>query len=140
MMDWILKRRGKVLAALIVITACFCLFIPRLSFTTSVYDLVIEDLHEMISTRIQGDFRIGRDHPGRHQGRRRFRYAHLPKIEQLAEIAKKIEGVQRVISLPAVKRAVDLSGDWPMTKFKASSPMSRCSKRTSYPATTEPPC
>jgi predicted RND superfamily exporter protein len=41
------------------------------------------------------------------------------KSPELEEAGKKIEGVQRVIGLPGIKNAVDLSGKWPMEKFVA---------------------
>ena len=120
MIEWVLKRRGIVLMVLIAVTACVCLFIPRLSFTTSVYDLVIEDLPENEQYRqfktIFGSEEIIRIVIKSDDV---FDALTFQKIEQLAETAKKIEGVQRVISLPAVKRSVDLAGDWPMEKFKA---------------------
>ena len=44
---------------------------------------------------------------------------HLGSIELLGEAAAKIEGVRRVISLPGIKKAVDVSGNWSMEKFSA---------------------
>jgi predicted RND superfamily exporter protein/GGDEF domain-containing protein len=119
-LQWILERRWAVLAVLLVITAGLGLFIPRLTFNTSVYDLVIEDLPE---NDRYNEFRqiFGSEEIIRVviKAGDVFDLLTFQKIEQLAETARKIEGVARVISLPAVKRAVDLSNNWPMEKFKA---------------------
>lgn len=116
---WILKRRRLTLVLLVLVTVFFCLFIPRLSFNTSVNDLIIENLPE------NGEYEAFKQIFGSEEIIRVvikceniFDALTFRKIEQLSQKAAKIEGVQRVISLPAVKKAVDLSSNWSMEQFK----------------------
>ncbi|MGA6925374.1 MAG: MMPL family transporter, partial [Desulfosarcina sp.] len=116
----VLEHRRLVLLVIIAVTILLAACIPRLSFKTSVYDLIIEDLpenarYEAFKT-IFGSEAIIRlvikaDNI--------FDSLTFQKIAQLEEAGKKIEGVQRVIGLASIKSAVDLSGSWPMQKFAA---------------------
>ena len=94
--------------------------IRHLSFKTSIYDLQIEDLPETIRYE---DFKklFGSDEIIRVvvKGGNVFDALTFRKIEQLAENAAQIDGVRRVISLPGIKKAVDLTGNWSMEKFYA---------------------
>ena len=117
--NWVVRQRAVVLFTIIVLTACFLFFIPRMVFNTSVHDMVIENLAE---TRQYESFKemfgsgeiirvvITCDDV--------FDPATFMKIKRLAESLKTIEGVERTISLPDVKDAVDLSGNWSMNTFK----------------------
>jgi predicted RND superfamily exporter protein len=46
-----------------------------------------------------------------------FEPVTFQKITQLAQEAAAINGVRRVISLPGIKQAVDISGKWSLEKF-----------------------
>jgi predicted RND superfamily exporter protein len=118
--QWVLDHRIGALAAIAVLTLLFAAFIPRLTFKTSIHDLVIDDLPETSQYRsfkaVFGSEEIIRlvikcDDV--------FDPLTFRKIEQLENDVKRIDGVRRVIGLPGIKRAVDLSGNWPMEKFVA---------------------
>ena len=117
---WILRRPIIVIFIIAAITFVFAWRLPDLAFKTSIYDLQIEDLPETAQynsfKKIFGSDEIIRivikcDNV--------FDPITFRKVEQLAEAAAAVEGVRRVISLPGVKKAVDVSGNWDMEKFSA---------------------
>ena len=112
--------RHPLVAILIVlmITAVLAWRIPTLTFKTSIYDLIIEDLpatsryeafkaifgsDEIIQVVIKSDDI--------------YEAAAFIKIQELSDKAAKIAGVRRVISLPEVKKAIDFSGKWDLKQF-----------------------
>jgi len=117
-LEKIIRRPRTVILIIVGISLIFALQIPNLSFQTSVYDLVIEDLPETANyekfKKIFGSDEIIRlviraDNV--------FDPATFQKVESLAAAAAGIDGVRRVISLPGIKKAVDISGKWPLDKF-----------------------
>ena len=115
MLGWILKRPLLVIFTVAAVTIFFAWQVPNLSFKTSIYDLQIEDLPE---TAQYNAFRkvFGSDEIIRVviKSDQVFDPVTFRKIEQLADTAASLEGVRRVISLPGIKKAVDLAGDWSM--------------------------
>ena len=116
----VLAHRRLALAVIAVLSLLFAAFIPRLAFKTSIHDLIIEDLPE------NGQYELFKAVFGSEEIIRVvvkcsdvFDPLNFQKIASLEEAGKKINGVQRVIGLPGIKDAVDLSGNWPMEKFVA---------------------
>ena len=118
-LEWILVRPATVICAVLCVTVIFAAYIPRLTFSTSVYDLIIEDLpetgryeafkavfgsDEIIRVVMKADDVFSPD-----------TFQHLT---QLSDRAAKIPGIHRVISLPTVKKAVDVTGDWTISRFR----------------------
>ena len=120
MLEWTLRRPFVVISIILAVTLFFAWQIRSLSFETSIYDLQIADLPE--TTRYE-DFKklFGSDEIIRVvvKGENVFDALTFRKIEQLAENAAQIDGVRRVISLPGIKKAVDVTGNWSMEKFYA---------------------
>ena len=120
MFAWILSRPLIVIFAIAAVTIFFAWKLPDLSFKTSIYDLQIEDLPE---TAQYDSFKkiFGSDEIIRVviKCENVFDAVTFRKVEQLAEAAAAFEGVRRVISLPGIKKAVDVSGSWSMEKFAA---------------------
>lgn len=116
---WIIRRRIAVLFATGALTLSCLSLIPRLAFNTSVYDMVIEDLDE---TRQYQAFKgvFGAEEIIRVviAGTDIFDAATFKKIGLLTDALSRIEGVRRIISLSEVKKAVDLSGNWPLETFR----------------------
>ena len=119
-LEWQLRRPLAVIGGVLAITLLFGMFIPRLSFKTSIYDLIIEDLPE---TARYEDFKsiFGSDEIIRVviKAEDVFADTTFKKIQALSDEAAAIDGVRRVISLPEIKKAVDLSGNWDLTKFRS---------------------
>jgi len=117
-LDKLIRRPVAVILAVAAVTLFFAWQIPQLSFKTSIYDLVIEDLPE--TDRYQ-EFKklFGSDEIIRVviKGQNVFDSVTFKKIEQLAETASKIKGVRRIISLPGIRKAVDVTGEWSLEKF-----------------------
>ena len=120
MLEWTLDRPLVVISIILAVTLFFALQIRHLSFKTSIYDLLIEDLPE---TARYEDFKnlFGSDEIIRVvvKGENVFDALAFRKIEQLTEHAAQIDGVRRVISLPGIKKAVDVTGNWSIEKFHA---------------------
>jgi predicted RND superfamily exporter protein/CRP-like cAMP-binding protein len=120
MFERILHRPLIVIITTAVITVLVGWQLPNISFKTSVYDLQIENLAETLH---YSDFKklFGSDEIIRIVIKcgNVFDSATFRKIEMLGEAAAKIEGVRRVISLPGIKKTVDLAGNWSMDKFQA---------------------
>ena len=114
----ITQRSMWVLLFVAVITAAFGWHLPKLSFKTTVYDLVIETLPEA------GHYRDFQELFGSDEIIRMVIRAEnildpptFAKVTTLSEGARQIPGVRRVISLPEVKRSVDPRSEWTMDKF-----------------------
>jgi len=118
MLDKILQRPWIVIFLITAITFLFAFQIPQLSFKTSIYDLVIEDLP---ATQRYQSFKnlFGSDEIIRIviKSDNIFDPATFKKIEELTETAAKIKGVRRIISLPGIRKSVDISGEGSLEKF-----------------------
>ena len=101
------------------ITFFFLWHLPKLSFRTSIYDLIIEDLPETI--RYQ-EFKsiFGSDEIIRIVIRAQniFDPLTFQKIEHLSNSAAKISGIRRVISLPSIKSDVETGKKWRLEAFQ----------------------
>ena len=124
-LEWILSKPWVSIACFAVISLFFALQIPKLTFRTSIYDLLIENLSD--STRYQ----TAKDVFGSDEiiqvvvkADAIFDTATFRKIEVLSEAFRKIEGVRRVISLPGIRQKVDPGRNWTIDEFaKVTSPV-----------------
>ncbi len=118
LVQWVIRHPAVVILAIFIISALFAWRIPNLSFKTSIYDLIIEDLPE---TARYEEFKslFGSDEIIRVVIKCDDIYAqtNFKKIQELSEQAAQIEGIRRVISLPEVKKAVDFTGNWDLNRF-----------------------
>ena len=113
-----MRRPRVVILSGSVVTLFFAFHIPNLSFHTSVYDLIIEDLPEARRYDIfKSEF--GSDEIIRVVVKTDniFNTANFRKIEILSDSLAKIKGVKRVISLPEIKRVVDTASKWDIKQF-----------------------
>jgi len=108
---------------IILFVGAFTLFflwhLPKLSFRTSIYDLIIEDLPEATQYR---EFKsiFGSDEIIRIVIRAQniFDPLTFQKIEHLSNSAAKIKGIRRVISLPSIKSDVEAGKKWHLEAFQ----------------------
>jgi uncharacterized protein len=117
---WILQRPRQVIWAVLAVSVLFAWQIPHLSFSTSVYDLIIDDLAE--SNQYNAFKKIfGSDEIIRVVIRADDVFSPLTfrKIETLADAAAGIQGVRRIIGLPGIKKSIDVTGGWDMKQFAA---------------------
>ncbi|MCP3952670.1 MAG: MMPL family transporter [Desulfobacterales bacterium] len=118
MPEYLEKWPKTVILVIVALTCLFAYQIPKLSFSTSVYDLVIEDLPE--TARYKAFKKVfGSDEIIRVVVRSENVFDPLVfrQLELLAETTAKIKGVRRVISLPGIKKAIDISGAWSLDEF-----------------------
>lgn len=120
MLSWIVGHPVPVIAAIAVISLIFALQIPSLSFKTSIYDLVIENIPETKRYQ-QFEKLFGSDEIIRIviKSDDVFHPATFQRIAGMAENASRIAGVRRTISLAGIKKAVDPTGSWDLERFGA---------------------
>ncbi|MBW1829417.1 MAG: histidine kinase, partial [Deltaproteobacteria bacterium] len=106
-----------VLTFVFMITLAFGWKLPDLSFQTSIYDLTIKDLPETI--RYQ-DFK---DEFGSEElilvvvdAGNVFDTTTFLKIDLLSDKLSRIKGVKRVVSLPDIKKAMDVTDKWSLAE------------------------
>ncbi|MFC1821552.1 MMPL family transporter [Thermodesulfobacteriota bacterium] len=104
---------------MMLITLFFCMHLPSLHFRNSIYDLVIEDLPET------SEYQAFKQEFGNQEmilvvikSENIFDPQTFRKIDGLAKAFLKIEGVRRVISLPGIKREMDVTDKWSLPDFE----------------------
>jgi predicted RND superfamily exporter protein/CRP-like cAMP-binding protein len=116
--NWILNHPRLIAVIFVIITACFALQLPRLSFKTNIEHLLIENCNETDCYRkLQTEFMSDDIIRIVIKSKNIFDPIVFSKIEQLAFTASEIEGVDRVISLPHIKQAIDVSRRWKPEEF-----------------------
>jgi predicted RND superfamily exporter protein/two-component sensor histidine kinase len=124
-LEWILHRPLVIIACFLAVSIFFALQIPKLTFRTSIYDLLIDDLPE---TKRYANFKkvFGSDEIIQVvvKADNILDAAVFRKIEVLSETLSDIPGVKRVISLPVIKKKVDPGGKWTIDEFaKVAAPV-----------------
>ena len=118
-LEWVLKQPLVVVVFFCAVTLFFLMSLPRLSFHTSIYDLLIQSLPE---TRRYEAFKaqFGSDEIIRVviKSDNTFAPATFRNIQELSERLADIGGVRRVISLSDLKKRVDPAGEWSLEKFE----------------------
>jgi hydrophobe/amphiphile efflux-3 (HAE3) family protein len=115
----ILHHPKTILGAISLITLFLAFKLPALRFQSSIYDLAIEDLPEA------AQYQAFKESFGSEEillvvirGIRVFEPSAFQRIGRLADELSKIKGVRRVISLPTIKRDMDLTGKWNLSEFE----------------------
>ena len=117
-MSGLLKQPQLVLLIFIAITIAFAWKIPRITFRTSIYDMVVESLPE--TARYNTFLEVfGSDDIIRLVIRTDgiFKPQNYRVVAEMSDSIEKLPGVKRVISLPVIKKAVEISGKWDLKKF-----------------------
>jgi len=107
-----------VIVAICIITVIAGWRIPSIPFSTSIYDLVIEDISAAADYQaFQKTF--GSDDIIRvvAKGENVFDPGFFKTVENLSDTASRISGVRRVISLATIKNDIDPGNLWSMDKF-----------------------
>jgi predicted RND superfamily exporter protein len=119
LMGRMLKQPLLIVLIFIVITIVFGWRIPQISFRTSIYDMVIDGLPE---TARYNTFKevFGSDEIIRIVIRMDdiFTPYNFSILEEMSAAVEKIPEVRRVISLPVIKKAVEMSKKWDLQKFR----------------------
>lgn len=117
-LERILLHPRKVISGISVITLFFAWHLFHLSFATSVYDMVIENIPETVQ---YNEFKklFGSDEIIRIvvKGVNVFEVGTFEKVTRISEEASRIKGVRRIISLPEIKKNIDFSGKLSLEEF-----------------------
>lgn len=109
----------QVIVLVLFITLLFAWQLPRLSFQTSIYDLTIEDLAETVRYEsFKKDFGTEEIILVVVKGKSIFEQSTFQNIGDLSEKLSAIKGVRRVISLPGIKKDMDLTDKWSLADFE----------------------
>ena len=118
-MGKMLKQPQLVVLIFIAITIVFGWRIPQISFRTSIYDMVVDGLPE---TARYNTFKevFGSDEIIRLVIRTDgiFTPENFSVVEEVSGAIEQIPGVKRVISLPVIKKAVEMSRKWELQRFR----------------------
>jgi predicted RND superfamily exporter protein len=118
-LTYVVRHPWHIILLFVLITFLFAWHIPRLHFETSIYDLTIEDLPQ---TQEYNAFKktFGCEEVVLVVVRTSnvFDAKTFDHIDRLASEFEKINGVRRVISLPGIKRDMDITKKWTLSDFK----------------------
>ena len=118
-LKYVVHHPWWIILPIALLTLLFAWQIPQLRFETSIYDLTIEDLPQ---TREYNAFKktFGCEEIVLVVARTAdvFDPKTFANIERLAGQFEKIKGVRRVISLPGIKKAMDITEKWTLSDFK----------------------
>jgi diguanylate cyclase (GGDEF)-like protein len=116
---YMVHHPGQVILLTALITLIFASHLPALRFETSIYDLTIEDLPETLTYhRFKETFGCEEIILVVAKTKGVFQPDTFRQIEQLAQSLSQIDGVKRVISLPGIKRAMDITDKWELSDFE----------------------
>ena len=115
----ILRKPLLVVLLFIAVTVIFAWQIPQVSFRTSIYDMVVDSLPETARyntfKEVFGSNEIIRI-VIRTDGI--FTPQNFGAVEEMSNTIERLPGIKRVISLPVIKKAVEMSGKWELNKFR----------------------
>jgi uncharacterized protein len=118
-LTYVVRHPWHIILPIVLITFLFAWHIPRLHFETSIYDLTIEDLPQ---TQEYNAFKktFGCEEVVLVVVRTSnvFDAKTFDDIDRLAGEFEKVKGVRRVISLPGIKRDMDITKKWTLSDFK----------------------
>lgn len=118
-LPWLIRHPLVVGAVFLGTTLFFGWQIPKLDVRTTIYDLIIEDLPATAAYR---DFQktFGSDEIIRVvlTAENVFDPLFFDRLSEISQSLAAVEGVGRIISLPAVKKAIDPQGELPLERFQ----------------------
>ena len=118
-LHFVVNHPSYIIGAILTVTLVFGLQIPKLRFQTSIYDLTIQDLPETARYQAFKDT-FGSDELILVVVKTKdvFEPRVFEALTQLADRLSQVQGVKRVISLPGIKKEMDISGKWDISDFK----------------------
>ena len=118
-LQWITNKPWIAIVIGIGLTCFFAYHIPKLSFHTSVYDLLIEDLPDTaVYEALKAEF--GSDEIIRLVVKTDNLFAPqaFREVAQISEKCAGIKGIRRVLSLPLIKKDIDPSNKMSLAQFE----------------------
>ncbi len=116
---YVVDHPRQIILLYVFVTLLFAFQLPKLQFQTGIYDLVIEDLPQ---TTLYKEFKhtFGSEEFILVVVKTRdvFNPATFAQLADLSDKFSKIRGIKRVISLPGIKKAMDVSGSVSLKRFQ----------------------
>jgi len=108
-----------VILGVALITLFFAVKLPGLRFETSIYDLILKDLPESAQyDAFKKEFGCEEIILVVAKTRDVFAPDSFSRIHELAQDFSRIRGVRQVVSLPGIKKAMDITEKWDLQDFK----------------------
>jgi len=118
-LQWIVQRPKRILVLFAALTLLFGWQLPRLSFQSSVYDLIVENIPEAeYYNRFKGEFGSEEIVLISITSDTLFAPRTFHRIEEMARQVARIEGVVRADSLPGIKRLIDVGHPKQLDEFE----------------------
>jgi uncharacterized protein len=118
-LQYVVDHPVRVIALTLLVTLLLAWPLPGLRFQTSIYDLVIEDLPQTAQyERFKQEFGCEEIILVVARTQNVFEPRAFERISALSKTLSDIKGVKRVISLPGIKEAMDLSDRWSPEDFR----------------------
>jgi predicted RND superfamily exporter protein len=118
-LKYVVHHPWWIILSIVLLTLVFAWQIPQLRFETSIYDLTIEDLPQTLEyNAFKKTFGSEEIILVVARTSNVFDATTFGNIDRLANQFEKIKGVLRVISLPSIKRAMDITEKWTLSDFK----------------------
>jgi len=118
-LKWIVDHPFHVLIAALLVTVVFAWQLPKLRFQTSIYDLAIEDMTETVRYEsFKEEFGTDEIIFVVAEANNVFEPDIFRRIELLAQSLAEVKGVRRTISLPGIKKDMDLTEKWDVSDFE----------------------
>ena len=118
-LKYIVYHPIRIILLITFITFLFALQIPSLRFETSIYDLAIEDLPETLEyNQFKKEFGCEEIILVVARTDYVFKPDTFRQIERLARSLSQISGIRRVISLPGIRKAMDITEKWDLKDFE----------------------
>jgi predicted RND superfamily exporter protein len=109
----------QIIAVMILITFLFGWRLPKLRFQTSIYDLAIKDLSEsMAYQKFKEEFGTEEIILVVVKSKNTFDPEIFQKAGGLSQELSGIQGIRRVISLPSIKKDMDITDKWSLPDFE----------------------
>ncbi len=118
-LHYVVANPWKVIFLISLITLFFAFQLPDLHFETSIYDLAIEDLPETEEYEaFKKEFGSEEIILIAAKADNIFSKETFAAIEKLAQDLSTIKGVKEVISLPGIRKSMNVTGNWTLDEFR----------------------
>ena len=118
-LQYVVIHPWQVILPVFFITLFFVFAIPDLRFQTSIYDLTIEDLPESREyDTFKKEFGCEEIILIVAKANDIFAEETFGEIEKLANTLSQIKGVKQAISLPGIRKSIDITGNWTLDEFR----------------------
>ncbi len=116
---WMLRYPLVVIFLSVTITIIFGFGITKINFRTSMYDLIVESLPETARYNAFKEV-FGSDEIIRVVIKTDgiFKSQNFSMVEKLSDAVEVIPGVRRLISLPAIKKRIEMSRKWELQRYQ----------------------